>query len=759
MWTRHRIRHTKGGLPDRGVRTRAPPAGALFRERFTLRVTPAEDVGMGIRTAKPTLAVLMILVVTSPSMAAPGDFDVTFGVAGFVRTPIGTGASQAQDIAVQPDGRIVAVGHVGVTDPSRSMAVVRYHPDGALDDSFGESGVVLLRPEPYGNFLSGVAIQPDGKILLAGASNNDRFRGVVLRLNPNGSLDEGFGGAGMAALPFGAYWAEKVGLQSDGRIIVVGNDTSLTRLPIYRLNADGSLDTSFGSGGAPVGTRDLVVSEVAIYGDDSILGLGETHGVAYPRITVVKLSSNGVVDESFGTAGFVDPPVSPFTSSPANVLFQTDGKIVIGAISERVLENQPVADFTVVRLHADGTPDASFGNGGLVRTEIGQFSRPWDMEVQEDGRIVLGGYSGTSSSYSDGLTLARYEPDGSLDSTFGAGGLVVNEGVDQIITALDLQADGRLVAATISCLPGTCPFTVVRYETAPTSCGNGVIDGGEECDPSASIEPSCCAPTCYFRAAGAICRARTGVCDLPEACDGTSAACPADIFETANTPCVDDTDACTADLCDGVGACRHDLLPDHDDDGTCDASDPCTDLARTQGLAGLTGRIVLRGIGPGGTIGDDRLSISASFDLPIGTNFSDLNLAATGARLVVTDQPGGVVLDALIPAGFPASASSRGWVSSAGRGVWKYFDRSSAPVGGIERVVIADRSRAGRPRLRVSAVGRNGTYQVSPGAEPLGLTIVVGAAVEAEMGLCTEALFEATQCTFGRSETTLTCRR
>ena len=187
------------------------------------------------------VAVSATLLVLRPAAAAPGDLDPTFGSAGTVETQISTDGF-ITGLAIQADGKIVAAGN---TYQPSALGLARYQPNGELDGTFGSGGIVT---GPPGN-MYGLALQPDGKILLAGnrfVSTRSFFS--VARFQPDGSPDATFGSDGLVTGPDGG--ASALALQADGRIVVAGAEPEDYAFKLVRLNTDGTLDSSFGSNGS-----------------------------------------------------------------------------------------------------------------------------------------------------------------------------------------------------------------------------------------------------------------------------------------------------------------------------------------------------------------------------------------------------------------------------------------------------------------------------------------------------------------------------
>jgi uncharacterized delta-60 repeat protein len=342
---------------------------------------------------------------------APGDLDPSFGTAGTLLTPIGADNDEVGDVAVQPDGKIVVAGHTWEAG-SYAFTVARYLPDGALDPSFDGDGVVIT---PFAN-LTGVthaiAVQPDGKILVGGYGvdqTTSQFGSALVRYLPNGSLDTSFSGDGKLITNATGSEVYEILLQTDGKIIVVATNV------LARYLTDGTLDVTFGTGGmVSVGHEQYAG---ALQADGKIVVAGQTWNATTQQyeFAVGRYLPNGTFDPTFAGGGSVSTNVSDGQAHA--VIVQPDGKII--AAGNSYTGGTGHVDFTLVRYLPDGSLDPSFGGDGRVSTDFGSVSVVFDLLLQPDGRIVAGGYAFQT------FALARYLPDGSLDLTFSDDGLTM----------------------------------------------------------------------------------------------------------------------------------------------------------------------------------------------------------------------------------------------------------------------------------------------------------------------------------------------
>jgi len=409
--------------------------------------------------------VLTWLISSQVAQAAAGDLDPTFGSAGMVTTDINHSTDIANAVAVQADGKLVVVGQTYKQNDfsNEDFVVTRYNPDGTLDTTFGRGGKVRTDFPGLAAVPSSVVIQPDGKIVVAGgAFPLFTFAGnfEVVRYNPNGSLDRSFGNGGIVTTTFpeGSY-ASDVALAPDGKIIAAGTvfvdfipgESSNTDFALARYNPDGSPDTTFGNGGQVstdfVGLEDDAFS-VLIQPDGKIVAVGSANNPAtYYDFAAVRYLSNGTIDTTFGVAGKVSTDFGDQNFDRArSAVLQPNGSIVAAGFA--ISQNGGVQNFAVARYTSSGILDATFSGDGKTQIDFGDCCQSANkVLLQSDGKIVTVGYANTEDSDSDFL-LARLNPRGSLDASFGVGGKVrtsfgdLNGGAN----GAALQSDGKIVA-------------------------------------------------------------------------------------------------------------------------------------------------------------------------------------------------------------------------------------------------------------------------------------------------------------------------
>lgn len=351
---------------------------------------------------------------------AAGRLDTDFGNGGLITTGIGLALGPdltvARGVAIQPDGKIVVVGYTQYfsfrSEERTYFALVRYNVDGSLDASFGSGGIVsvegpeLFRVGAAGRALA-VAIQPDGKLLVAGDLPYAAIA-TVARYNADGSLDGSFGTLGQLPVPISTVGdGVNLVLQPNGAFVVSASLSSNGETRLGRYDSDGSSDASFGVNGN-VTTSALISESLALQGDGKLLLAGNVNGSGTPasnQFAVMRLNADGSPDDTFGTDGAVSTDITGRGDIAYAVAVQSDGKILAAGMSS--LTTDP--NFAVVRYNSDGTLDGGFADAGklTIEMDVGATDVAENVAVQADGKIVLGGWSQFSV---EGYALARMNP-------------------------------------------------------------------------------------------------------------------------------------------------------------------------------------------------------------------------------------------------------------------------------------------------------------------------------------------------------------
>ena len=417
--------------------------------------------GRRLLLAAGLLAVLLI----PAARATPGALDPSFGSGGKVTTAVAPTDSGALALARQPDGKLVAAGY-GSTGYNDDFALARYNADGSPDTSFGSGGKVVTAIGSSDDAVSAIVLQPDGKLVAAGAgSNNSGPDFALARYNPDGSLDTSFNGTGKVttAIGPGTDYAEALALQPDGKLVAAGwsFNGSDRDFALARYNPNGSLDTSFGTGGKVttfIGSGNDTAYALALQPDGKLVVAGNNVQGSQSVVALARFNPNGSLDSSFGSGGKVAAAIGAYASAGA-VALQPDGKLVVAGVGDTGSQRT----FALARFNPNGSLDSSFGSGGKVTTAIGStLDIAEAIALQPDGKLVAAGSARTGSG--DVFALARYETNGSLDTGFGSGGkLTTAVASDGEAYGLVLQPDGKPVAAGGSWDGSKEQFTLVRY--------------------------------------------------------------------------------------------------------------------------------------------------------------------------------------------------------------------------------------------------------------------------------------------------------
>jgi uncharacterized delta-60 repeat protein len=394
------------------------------------------------------LFTLVVVLVPGLSLAmSPGDLDTTFGTTGVTNQPIGNADSEADQVRQLPDGSIVAAGYTQNASGHYGPAVFKFDADGNLDTTFnGGLGYHMLDLVPTaganGSALD-LLVQPNGRLLLAGQVDDfssNLFEWVVARFKPTGALDTSFGGGdGIFTKTFSAYGRlSGAALQPNGKIVVAGAISSSTwRATVARLDANGTLDATFGAGGIKrLGAGYLFGVTLAPAGKIVTVGQTDPPGDAL----VWRLLPNGAPDKSFSGDGKL-----VYDSGGGDYLrdatVRSDGAIVAAGGSEPAGKN-----VLVMRILPKGKRDPAFNGGNPVSVNIGEASDGEALAIQPDGRIVVAGEA--EAGPDKDLLVERYTSSGQLDTTFGGGdGYVIHHTSDayDYAIAVTIEPTGRIV--------------------------------------------------------------------------------------------------------------------------------------------------------------------------------------------------------------------------------------------------------------------------------------------------------------------------
>jgi uncharacterized delta-60 repeat protein len=420
-----------------------------------------------LRLAFASVAMLCLALFIPQAHAGSADLDPTFDGDGRVTTEFNGPGNVAYAIALQPNGKIVAAGEVvpiftGEANSS-DFGVARYNADGSLDAGFGNAGKVTADFNDNNDYAYAVAVQADGRIIVAGTAGSEtrNFDIALVRYNPDGSLDATFGAGGkvLTSLTAANDIAHAMVLQPDGKIVVAGRglkdfETRAGDFVVVRYQTNGSLDSGFGQGGVAyidftsgAEPSEDVARALVLQPDGKIVVAGSVNTTFDTSDTgVARLHTNGSLDDSFNLDGKITAN-NGLDDPPRALAVQPDRRIVVAGYAQRAADDY---DFILLRFDEDGSPDPLFGTAGRVFTDFnGSYDVLYGIVLQPDGRIVAAGGASDATFNDIDFGLVRYNPDGSLDLTFGNGGKSSTPILNslEIAYALAQQPDGRLVAA------------------------------------------------------------------------------------------------------------------------------------------------------------------------------------------------------------------------------------------------------------------------------------------------------------------------
>jgi uncharacterized delta-60 repeat protein len=300
-----------------------------------------------------------------------------------------------------------------------------------------------------------------------------------------GDLDSRFGNGGVAITDFAQTedYAFGIALQSDGKIVVVGQSGIYPDLhsALARYNRNGRLDSTFGTSGKVVVTFNSVsdyLFAAANQSDGKIVAAGSTSGTAF---LLARFNADGSLDQAFGTNGSVETTFGDQTAAGSAIMVQADGKIIVVGVSGAGPYSE-LNDFALARYNSDGSLDQTFGTGGKVKTHFSGVgntgSSATSVALQPDGKLVVGGYYKKNDRTPHQFALARYNSNGTLDSAFGRSGEVMTRlGLgDAYSFGIALQSNGRIVLAGYSATTLDHDFSLVGYTangTLDSTFGNG----------------------------------------------------------------------------------------------------------------------------------------------------------------------------------------------------------------------------------------------------------------------------------------------
>jgi uncharacterized delta-60 repeat protein len=372
--------------------------------------------------------------------------DPSFGTGGKAITNISTYNTHT---IVQTDGKIIQAGS-SYFGNKVAIFLLRLNFNGSPDPSFGNAGKIIIQSNLYSDQIADIALQTDGKIVIAGTRSDDLGNSdfFLLRFNDNGSADQSFGINGVKIIAFstGLDYSQAIAIQADGKILVSGisynqvdlcqiSSFSYPSIAIVRVNINGSIDSSFGQNGKIIfntvnyqeyslgidvqSNRKILVTSSLGYECSCQAGYyGGLEWICNKNVIVLKrLNEDGTPDISFGLNGQIRDSI--FNGGNVKVIVQPDDKIVLASSNYS-------SDFLVNRYESEGVPDIGFGQGGKIITKIENKDFPYAFfnaaHIQPDGKILLLGNTVDNDGRVESVTV-RYKSNGDLDSSFYLNGM------------------------------------------------------------------------------------------------------------------------------------------------------------------------------------------------------------------------------------------------------------------------------------------------------------------------------------------------
>jgi uncharacterized delta-60 repeat protein len=338
-----------------------------------------------------------------------GALDRSFGNNGRVVAALDSGGDGSTALAFQSDGKIVTAGSVIHNNFLLAFITARFNPDGTLDQTFGTNGVVQTTFGDAAAEGNDVVLQPDGKIVVVGFSGAGSYSSnnnvALVRYNPDGTLDQTFGTGGKVKNISGV--GTSVALQADGKIVVVGTfdpGSTSSRFLLARYNSDGTLDGTFGSSGVTttaIGNGDAFSFAIGLLSGGRIVLGGYSSGTQDHDFTVACYTSNGLLDQTFGNGGIAATDFGGTDDIAYGLAVQRD-QVVLGGRSGFY----PNFNFGLARYTSSGQPDQTFGAGGKVVTPVANSSNGYAVALA-GGKIILAGAVADSQRPFD-FGVARY---------------------------------------------------------------------------------------------------------------------------------------------------------------------------------------------------------------------------------------------------------------------------------------------------------------------------------------------------------------
>jgi uncharacterized delta-60 repeat protein len=381
-----------------------------------------------------------------------GDLDISFGEGGIAITDLGDGYDQCSGLVIQPDQKIVVGGRAQV-EGGFYPTLIRMNPDGTLDNSFDSDGIAIGDIQHSTTLYAeadALAIQPDGKLLYA--FHIDFFGGggvAVTRFNTDGSIDTDFGinGTATEVVFEESNYTNSILLQSDGKILVLGRGQAFDSAPFsmiaVRFTNDGSLDETFANDGVFTFTQSNGSQIIDAKQDSNgrIVLACSTANTGYYDNVIVRLNEDGTFDNSFDEDGIANFNISGLYDAPQFLTLRDDDSMII--VGYTYSEDGTNTDWALVSLTSTGEFDSTFGSNGVVVAAFGDDNDVAEaVTIAPDGKILVAGYITDFNIYG---AIVRYNSNGELDNSFGTNGVTLIDAYSCNLENIKLQEDGKVV--------------------------------------------------------------------------------------------------------------------------------------------------------------------------------------------------------------------------------------------------------------------------------------------------------------------------
>lgn len=422
------------------------------------------------------LCTVLIISWATVIYGQPGILDPQFGGGdGLVSTSFFSNQpTEGFSVAVHPDARIMVSGYTRAADNREHATLACYRSDGSLDTHFNGSGKIVISSDSTDSNSWAMAIQPDGKVVLAAVLYNDATSWIgVYRFLADGSPDITFDKDGFVFTSLGAEYLglNSIALQPDGKILVGGYvghaNENFDRFYVARYLPDGDLDNSFDEDGiaiTAVGESYTNIRSLLIQPDGKIIAAGYGVFNTYYAFTAVRYNSNGSVDHSFGGEGIAVASFGDADARCMSAALQPDGKIILGGFALNALSG--FTEFAAARLTMTGNLDNTFHEDGLVNISVsGKADQARTLLLQPDGKIWLGGYAHSNINGGSDMAMVRLHSNGIPDDSFDGDGVKVYEddlNTSSTINSMAFQPDGKIVGTGFVRREGLNSMRVMR---------------------------------------------------------------------------------------------------------------------------------------------------------------------------------------------------------------------------------------------------------------------------------------------------------